>query len=155
VPAGWQKNFVPQVLWTGNSEARVGFGTMDNMYADPCRPGLGELDPPPGSTASDLASALTALLPGVDATSSDVELAGYSGSLVTLDVPAEFGDCIQAGGEAMLSDEGPLEPGVHRFWILDVGEDRIVIGAVERRGALRRQAVEIDAIVGSVDIEGP
>ena len=58
VPEGWLLNVVPRVVWTQNSTVRLGFGEIDNIYADPCQPDLGVLDPPPGPAADDLASAL-------------------------------------------------------------------------------------------------
>jgi hypothetical protein len=154
---GWQKNVVEGVIWTNDSEARVSFGSLDNVNLDPCRPELGELDPPPGPTADELAAALAAI-PGVEATSSDVALSGYTGRLVTLDVPETFSNCIPDGGEALLAGDataGPIEAGVHRFWIVEVDGDRIVIGGVHRRGALSRQVQQLEAIIDSVQITGP
>ena len=154
VPAGWQRNVVPQVLWTGNSEARLGFGDVENIYADPCQPDLGLLDPPPGPTAEDLASALAAI-PGVTGTTADEVISGFRASYVELDVPEAFGDCIPDGGEALLSGDGPLEPAIHRFWVVDVDGERIVIHSVHRPGTLARQVDELDAIVGSIQIDTP
>lgn len=154
VPAGWQRNTVPQVLWTGSSEARLGLGDVENIYADPCQPDLGLLDPPPGPTVDDLASALAAI-PGVTATTADEVVSGSNARYVELDVPGAFGNCVPEGGEALLSGDGPLEPALHRFWVVDVDGDRIVIHSVARPGALSRQVDELDAIVGSIQIDTP
>jgi hypothetical protein len=154
VPAGWQRNIVPRVVWTGNSEVRLGFGEVENIYADPCQPDLGVLDPPPGPTADDLASALAAI-PGVTATTAAAEISGFSARYVELDVPEAFGDCIADGGEALLSADGPLEPAIHRFWVVDVDGDRIVIVSVTRAGALSRQVDDLDAMVDSIQINTP
>jgi hypothetical protein len=152
VPTGWVKNVVPSVVWTDSSEARVGFATMDNVFIDPCRPDLGEHDPAVGPTVDDLAAALGSL-PGVEATTTDATLSGFSWKRVDLNVPSEFGDCVPEGGEALLSSDGPLEPGIHQVWILDVDGTRLVIVAVERPGALDRQAAELQAIVDSIQID--
>ena len=72
-----------------------------------------------------------------------------------LDVPNTVLSCTPDFSEALLSGDGPLEPGTHRFWVLDVGGDRIVINTVTRRGALARQVDELDAIVGSILIDAP
>ena len=154
VPAGWQRNVVPQVLWTGSSEARLAFGEVENIYADPCQPALGVLDPAPGPTVDALASALAAI-PGATATTADAEISGFRARYVGLDVPDSFGDCIPDGGEALLSADRPLEPASHRFWVVDVDGDRIVIHSVTRPGALSRQVDELEAIVGSIRIEAP
>lgn len=154
VPAGWQRNVVPQVLWTGSSEARLGFGDVENIYADPCQPDLGVLDPPPGPTADDLASALAAI-PGVTATTANEVISGFNARYVELDAPREFANCVAEGGEALLSGDGPLEPAIHRFWVVDVDGGRIVIHSVHRPGALARQVEELDAIVGSIQIDTP
>ncbi len=154
VPEGWQLNVVPRVVWTENSAVRLGFGQVDSIYADPCQPDLGVLDPPPGPTADDLASALAAI-PDVVATTADEEISGFSARYVELDVPNTFLSCSPDFSEALLSGDGPLEPGTHRFWVLDVGGDRIVISTVIRRGALAREVDELDEIVGSIQIDTP
>ena len=154
VPAGWQRNVVPQVLWTGNSEARLAFGEIENIYADPCQPALGLLDPAPGPTVDDLASALAAI-PGASATTADAEISGFRGRYVELDVPEAFGNCIPDGGEALLNADRPFEPAIHRFWMVDVDGDRIVIHSVSRPGALSRQVDELETIVGSIQIDTP
>ena len=154
VPAGWQRNIVPQVLWTGGSEARLAFGEVDNIYADPCQPALGVLDPAPGPTVDDFASALAAI-PGVAATTADAEISGFRARYVELDVPEAFGDCIPDGGEALLNADHPFEPAIHRFWVVDVEGDRIVIHSVTRPGTLARRVEELEGIVGSIQIDTP
>jgi hypothetical protein len=154
VPAGWQPNIVPHVVWTQNSEVRLGFGEIENIYRDPCQPDIGVLDPPPGRTADDLASAL-ASIPGVTATTADAEVSGFSARYVELDVPGAFGNCIPDGGEALLNSDGPLEPALHRFWVVDVDGDRVVISSVARRAPLAQQVEELAAIVESIHIDTP
>jgi len=150
--AGWTKNVVPGVVWTENSENRVGFGDIETVNADPCRPDLGPVTPPVGATADDLVAALSGL-PGVEVTTADVTVSGFSGTLVELTAPASFGNCVESGGEALLGGDGPLEPGIHRFWVLDVDGTRIVINAVERPGSLDRQVTEMLEIANSVQID--
>ena len=40
VPDGWQKHSVPSMIWE-ESNANVGFQTVEHAYADPCRPDRG------------------------------------------------------------------------------------------------------------------
>jgi hypothetical protein len=151
VPPGWTKNRVASVVWSDNSEVRVGFGGLSDLHADPCRPELGFVTPEIGGTAEDLATALAAI-PGVEASTSEATLSGFEGRRVDLVVPAPFGDCIEQGGEAMLNSELPLEPGMHSFWVLDVNGTRAVVQAVVRTNASESQARQVEAIVNSVRI---
>ena len=152
VPAGWTKNVVDSAVWTASSEARASFAQLTELNVDPCQPDLGQVEPAIGPGVDDLAAALVEL-PGVEATSTDVTLAGVGGIRVDVTVPAAFGDCIADGGEAMLNSVAPLEPGLHSFWILDVDGARVVIHAVERTNASDREAAELRQIVESVEID--
>jgi hypothetical protein len=150
--SGWTKNFIPGVVWTENSLDRVGFGDIGTVNADPCRPDLGPIAPPVGATADDLVAALRGV-PGVEVTTADVTVSGFSGTLVELTAPEPFANCVESGGEALLGEDSPLEPGIHRFWILDVDGTRIVISAIARTGSFNRPVTEMLEIVNSVQID--
>ncbi len=153
IPAdGWQKNVVPGVIWTANSEARIGFGLFeDDLYADPCSWQAGTIQPSVGPAVDDLATAL-ANLPGMDATGpTTATVDGHQGRFVELTAPADQSAC---DGDGMrLAGEGRLEPGRHRFWIVDVDGTRLVISGVERTAATNDNRTTLQAIVDSVRFE--
>ena len=151
VPNGWTKNVVPSVVWTDNSEARVAFGDVSQLFQDPCQPDLGLVEPVIGPTIDDLATALAAI-PGVQVTTADVALSGFSGTRVDVTAPPEFADCIESGGEAQLNTTAPFEPGVHSFWILDVDGTRVVVQGVARTRATESQSAALQEIVNSIQI---
>jgi hypothetical protein len=153
IPAeGWQKNVVPGVIWTDSSEARFGVGLFeDDLYADPCSWQAGTIEPPVGPTVDDLATAF-ANLPGMDATTpATVSVDGYQGRFVELTAPTDQSAC---DGEGMrLAGEGPLEPGRHRFWIVDVDGTRVVVSAVDRPAANDSERNELQEIIDSIRFE--
>jgi hypothetical protein len=153
VPTGrWTKNVVPGVIWTDNSDGRIGFGELGvNLYADPCNWQAGELDPPVGPSVDDFANALAAL-PGVEATAPvDVTLAGYAGKFVEIQVSGDATGCDDGGRR--LAGEGPLENGRHRYWILDVDGDRLIVNAVERTGLAVPYRNQLQQIVDSIRLD--
>jgi hypothetical protein len=86
IPSGWQENIVPDVIWLANSDARFGFGLVDNLYAGPCDSSA-LMEPPVGPAVDDLATAL-ASLPGIEATGpTDVVIGGFDGQLVSSTSP--------------------------------------------------------------------
>jgi hypothetical protein len=148
VPSGWTKNVVDSVVWSQSSETRIAFGDLASINTDPCRRELGSTGT--GTTVGELEDALVGMV-GVDAVTSDVTVSGFEGRLVELTVPELVpADC--TGGEAMLDDTRPLEPGVHSFWIVDVGGDRLVIHATARTASPERERSQLEAIVESVEI---
>ena len=93
VPAGWEGNIggpYVVVLDRASGQGAVAFSIFDKVYADPCHFDKGLLNPLPGPTVDDLATAL-ASLPGLDATTpTDVTVGGYQGKQLTLTAPASF-----------------------------------------------------------------
>jgi hypothetical protein len=152
VPEGWQKNAVPAAVWTPNSEAHIGFATVDNVFADPCSSGSGLADPAVGPTVDDLVSALQGLA-GIEVTApTDVTVDGFSGKSLELTAPDDT--CaesalwiIQPANEAM-----PLEAHA-QVWILDVDGNRLVITAQDRPGAVALNVEQMHAMVDSLQIE--
>ena len=152
VPEGWQKNAIPAAVWTSNSEAHIGFATVDNVFSDPCSSASGLADPAVGPTIDDLVSALQGL-PGIEVTPpEDVTVDGFSGQSLELTSPEDTcGESmlwiIQPANEAM-----PLDPHA-RVWILDVDGSRLVITAHDRPGAATNQVDEMQAMVDALQIE--
>jgi hypothetical protein len=149
--AGWQKNVVPNVIWTSNSEARIGFQTVDNLYADPCNTIPAPRDPPVGPTVDDLASAL-ASMPGLDpATVEDVTFAGLPAKAVEIVATADQVDCSPTG--YALWNDSPLDAGRTSFFVLDVDGTRLAIVAVERPGLAQPLRGQLQQILDSIRIE--
>ena len=148
VPTGWTKNVVSSAAWSQSSESRVSFGNPTRIHADPCeRDGdLVEIGP----KVDDLVAAL-ADVPGVETTTSDVTVSGYSGRRVDMTVP-ELTGCTD--GEAVLDADtgGPLDAGAHAFLVLDVDGDRVTIHSTARTTAPERETTQLAAIVESIRI---
>lgn len=151
VPDGWQKNVIPAAVWTANSEAHLGFATVDNVFADPCAAAPVLRDPVVGPTVEDLVTALEGL-PGIEVSSpTDVTVAGFAGR--QLELTAD-GTCDAALLWLLqpLDDAGPLEAHA-RVWIVDVNGERLVIIAQDRAGAGASAIDEMQAMVDSLEIE--
>jgi hypothetical protein len=164
VPAGWRGNVGgPYGAWLVRADGRggVGFSFFEKVYADPCHyrdPGL--LDPLPGPTVDDLATALSSL-PGLVATTpTDVTVSGYRGKQLTLTAPGSFDGCTLAPAgsfriwELPLGATNDMAPGqVDRVWILDIDGERLVIDAQEVPGETAASRAEVSAIIDSIRIQ--
>ena len=162
VPAGWQGNIGgPYAVFLERpSGPGVFFSIFDKVYADPCHFDKGLLNPLPGPTVDDLATAL-ASLPGLDATTpTDVTVGGYQGKQLTLTVPASLGTgCTLAPGgyfrvwELPLGATNDLTRGESdTVWILDVNGQRLVIDTPEKPGQTAQDKAEVQGILDSIRI---
>lgn len=152
VPDGWQKNVIPAAVWTPDSNAHLGFATVENVVVDPCAAVPVFRDPAVGPTVDDLVTALESL-PGLEVSlSTDVTVAGYAGKRLELTAPdATCGDATLWRIQP-LDDNGPLE--VHAVvWVLDVDGERLAIIAHDRPGAATSDIEEMQAMVDSLGIE--
>jgi len=141
------------------SECELGlaFWVIDNLPIDPCTPSLGEMDPPVGPSADDLAAALVAQ-DGYEATGpTRVSMSGFEGSYVEL-----VGQGIPAGGcyERQTWTTGPhfrrsLHQEKDQIWILDIEGTRLVVNAFAIGGVPEGDRSELRAMVESVRIEAP
>jgi hypothetical protein len=176
VPTGWEGipgwAVVPQSTIGGGMG--VGFLMPDGVFSDPCRwdqlgtghwPQVGDIAV--GPTAEDLATAL-ASNPNYEATDPvDVELGGFSGMRVDLQLPSDvdFASCDRATGRESGSYFvwGTSDPlGTNLFaqgpgnrwhlWILDVNEDRVVIFGQDFADTAPADVAEWQSIVESVRI---
>lgn len=138
VPDGWSNVRVPGLVW--GEGAVLGFWNLDNLYADPCTPASGLLDPAPGPTVDDLVAAFNRVPGVVLSTPTDVTVDGFAGKQTDLRFSGSDG-CI--GEDAVLwpigttGDAAPAPgPGeVERLWIVDVNGDRLVIATTDGRAA--------------------
>ena len=165
VPAGWVGKvggpyaaYLDKERDGGNGGAAIALTLSQNIYADPCND-RGFLDPQPGPTVDDLASALTGL-PGFDATlATDAAVDGYRGKQLTLTAPDNFDGCT-------LSREGyrlwqlplgaifSLTPGERMaLWIVDVNGKRLVVSSETFPATTAQQQAEAQEILDSIHIE--
>jgi hypothetical protein len=158
VPEGWQNVRVPGLVW--GDEAVLGFWNLDNLYADPCTPASGLLDPAPGPTVDDLVAAFNRVPGVVLSAPTDVTVDRFAAKQADL----RFGgsdSCI--GQEPMLwpigsaGDAAPAPaPGeVERLWIVDVNGSRLLIATTDTTDATDEVKAELDAIFESIQIEAP
>jgi hypothetical protein len=136
----------------------VTFSIFDMVYADPCHPSQGFVDPPPGPTAADLAAVL-ASLPGLTATTpTDVAMDGYRGKQLTLTAPVNFDGCTIAMEGFVpwvlpLAGANDMRPGERaRVWILDVEGQRLVIATAEMPAQTPQEQAELREILDSIRI---
>jgi hypothetical protein len=163
VPAGWEGNIGgPYAVFLQQTQGpgAVSFSILERVYADPCHSDKGFLDPLPGPSVDDLATAL-AHLPGVTATTpTAVALGGYQGKQLTLTAPASSTGCTGSYlgiWELPLGATNDLTSGeIDRVWILDVGGQRLVIDALQAPGESTATTAEVQAILDSIVIgQGP
>jgi len=129
---------------------------FDKLYADACHFEKGFLDPLPGPTVGDLATAMAAM-PGLEATSpTDVTLGGYAGQQLLITAPATVDGCT-LGQDGFSIWQLPLgavytmQPAQRdRVWILDVEGQRIVITAPEIPGQTPQDKAEVQGILDSI-----
>ena len=114
LPVGWVANVggpnATFIKTVGDSVgSAIGLTLNQSLYADPCNE-TGLLQPQPGPTVDDLATAL-ANLPGFDATiPTEVTVDGYRGKQLTLKAPDNFTACATS-------------PDRYRAWTLPLGAD--------------------------------
>ena len=128
-----------------------------NSYTDPCNWTESELDPPLGPTVDDLATALENQLTR-EATSSDVTLDGYAGTLVKMTVPTDVDfirDCDQA---QFRSWDGRYHQGPGQqddVYILDVEGFRLVIDVLSYPGSPAEDLERLQQMLDTIQIEPP
>ena len=161
VPTGWEGNIggpYAVFLQQAQGPGAVSFSIFERVYADPCHY-KGLLDPLPGPSVDDLATALSKV-PGLgNPKPTDVTVAGYKGKQLTITAPASFKGCtLTPDGkfrvwELPLGATIDLTPGERdRVWILDVGGQRLVIEAPEMPGQTAETTNEIQGILDSIHI---
>ena len=156
VPDGWQGLAGFAVV---KNDVSLGFWIVDNLYIDPCHASLGLLDPPPGPTVHDLATAL-ALQPhrnGTDPT--PIEVDGYAGESVTIEVPvdADLEACDDNEFGSWSSEvhgaRGHATPGERdEIRIVDVDGVRLVIDASTFPDSSESDVAELRSVIDSIQL---
>ena len=156
VPDGWEALAGFAVL---KSDVSLGFWIVENIYVNPCRESLGLLDPPPGPTVHDLATALAAqpLRNGTDP--APIEIDGYAGEMVTLQVPvdADLTACDDEEYGSWSSEEhgarGHQTPGeFNRIMIVGVDGVRLVIDASTFPDSSEEDVAELESVIDSIQL---
>jgi hypothetical protein len=156
VPDGWEGLAGFAVL---KNDVSLGFWIVENVYTDPCRESVGLLDPPPGPTVHDLATALAAqpLRNGTDP--APIEIDGYAGEMVTLEVPADadLTACDDEEYGSWSSEDhgarGHQTPGeVDEIMIVDVDGVRLVIDASTLPNSSEEDLAELQSIIDSIQL---
>jgi hypothetical protein len=159
VPDGWASGFEgaaitkPAAGTWAPSGMSLHFVRGGWLFSDPCLKVDSLPDIPVGPTVDDFANAL-ADHPLIDAsTPRSVELGGYSGKYLDLQVPSDISGCT--------GEYRPWYPGFyaqgpnHRWhvWSLDVDGVRVVIQNGDFAGTLPGDLAEMHAIIESIRIE--
>jgi len=144
------------VLWFTPPEITYlfAFWNVDNVYADPCDPAAGELEPAIGPSVDDLVAALTNL-PEFRATDPmDVTVGAFRGKEIELTALDSAGDCHEVIAWSAGDDGHDLSPGETRHVrVLDVDGVRIVITTREPTQPDAAVEAELQQILDSIRIE--
>jgi hypothetical protein len=157
-PTAWYKALFDWGPWHQSNGARLGFGIVENLYVDPCDAALALLNPAVGPTVDDLVTAIGSV-PGLDVSSSSAAtLGGYSGQLMELTGGEHPVDCIENPTVWETTGDQPsfLLPSTGdrvRVWILEVGENRLVIWAVEDESFAAQGSLQM--LIDSIEIAVP
>jgi hypothetical protein len=163
VPEGWA--VAPfQSIWLANGAEPGGagmiFGRGAWLHSDPCvtdeqvQLNGAPPDVPVGPTVDEFVDALAAH-PLLDVTAPvDVDLAGYSGKYVDLQVPADISACPTSyfpweGGRGLYA-QGPSHQ--WHLWIVDVDGIRVVVQTGDYAATRPQRQAELRAIVDSIQI---
>jgi len=162
VPAGWVGKvggeYAAYLDKPSGSGAAVAFSLSQSIFADPCKD-RGLLDPQPGPTVDDLASALAGL-PGFGVTTpTEVTVDGYRGKQLTLTAPDTFDGCTLSrdGYRVWQLPVGAIfsfTPGQRMaLRIVDVNGQRLVVSADTFPATTAQELAEVQEILDSIRIE--
>ena len=154
VPKGWS-GMETTGIWAASDRPPGGAAMVFNLggwvYSDPCTNGETSADIPVGLTVDEFANAL-AEHPLLEVTTPvDIELAGYSGKYLDLQVPEDISECAAYRAfEYWLYAQGPS----HRWhlWILDVDGVRVVVESQDYESTPTEVQAELQGIVESIQI---
>ena len=151
LPEGWSG--LPPDGISGSDGAALIFLRGADLFADPCAsegtPGIAV-----GPTVDEFVSAVTGH-PLLDVSSPvDVELGGYSGKYVELQVPTDLTGCMQFR---------PWDPWYYaqaagerwHLWVLDVDGVRVAVQAIDHAETPPERQAELLAIVDSIQVKRP
>jgi hypothetical protein len=162
MPAGWQGNVGgPYATYfdkvATDPSPGIAFTISQTFYADPCKGAL--LDPQPGPSVDDLATALRSL-PGLETTApTAVTVDGHPGKQITLTAPDSVAGCTLHEGGLMLwqlphGAVFTLLPAQRRsLWIVDVDGQRLVISSDRFPSTTPKDLEEAQGILDSIRIK--
>lgn len=150
----------------------LAFIEIGNLYADPCQPDGGLLDPAIGPTVDDLVAGMRALTRYEVSVEEEVTIGGYSGQQVQVSATYDAGECQDAETSwgvtpSGFTTDGSMVPTPDRpiwLWVGDVDGTRLVIthalsplpsvdewaSGVRDANRHAQDLVELDAIVESL-----
>jgi hypothetical protein len=143
----------------GTSNAGVSLWAVGNLYADPCDWTGTLLDPPVGSSVSDLAAALVSQRGFHVSTPTDITIDGFAGTYMERTAPAgtNLADCFKGEYRTWVATDGGARwvvPGeLDLLWIVDVDGAPLVIDAELGAGATAQVRAELIRIVESIRID--
>lgn len=159
---GWGLNRAPCAesgCTQTDTATAVLFWRVTEVFGEPCNWTDTLFDP--GSSVSDLANALHQVPTRHASEPVPVSIDGAEGTYLEWSVPGDvdFSDCDEGFFESWKGDVGGTDryqqlPGqIDRIWILDVGDDRLVIDAFYLPATPTAQRNEIDTIIESITFE--
>jgi hypothetical protein len=139
----------PSLDTASNDNGLVELVIFDKVYADPCHPDQGLLDPPPGPSADELAKALASVPSLVATTPTDVSVSGYHGKQLTLTAPKGIATC--SVWELPLGATNTMVPGeLDTYRIFDIDGQRLVIDAHDLPGESAAHKAEVQGLLHSI-----
>ncbi len=141
----------PSLDTVSNDDGLVELVIFDKVYADPCNPDQGLLDPQPGPSVDQLAKALASVPSLVATTPTDVSVAGYHGKQLTLTAPKSIATC--SVWELPLGATNTMVAGERdKYQILDIDGQRLVIDAHEVPNESAAHKAEVQGLLKSIRI---
>ena len=140
----------------GPSGAGLVFLQVAGLYSDPCHGNFGDPDVPVGSSADDLVAALAEQSAYEVSAPSDIEMGGFRGVQVDLQLPSDldFSSCQE--GQFWVWDAAPYAQGPAnrwRLWILDVDGTTAVILAEDFPGTSPQLKADLQSMLQSMEID--
>jgi hypothetical protein len=161
VPAGYAGCIlVPteQGLCAEGDNRSIGFVIVENLVADPCDPGQGDLDPPIGPTVDDLVAGLERLPRFTATPGTPSELDGHATQRLTLVAPLTPEACVPSGMQTWVVTPNRTN-GVglgerNELWILEAQGTRLMIALAYQPGTPPEVVRQMRDIVESVRFDG-
>ena len=141
---------------TGPTGAALAFLQVSGLYSDPCHGNVGEPDVSVGDTAGDLAAALEAQSAYEVGPPRDIEMSGFPGVQIDLQLPSDLDFATCEGGQFWVWDAAPYAQGPGnrwRLWILDVDGTTAIILAEDFAGTPEQLKADLEAMVESMQID--
>jgi hypothetical protein len=161
MPTGWRAGGEAVALPIeigpeGPTGAGLVFLQVAGLYSDPCHGNEGDPDVPVGSSADDLVAALVAQSAYEVSTPSDIEMGGFRGVQIDLQLPSDldFASCQE--GQFWVWDAAPYAQGPAnrwRLWILDVDGTTAVILAEDFPGTAPQLKADLQSMIQSMKVD--